>query len=117
MLKILILFLYLFTKVPETGFIDAQKFESPKHLADYLLYLDKNVTAYNEYFQWKKHVNFLDYIVDYGMICDMCVELHLEKFYGIRKNVITDFSKYWNRNDQCRTADSIPLLKNLDLIK
>lgn len=38
---------------PPHSTIDANDFRSPKELAEYLLYLDKNDTAYNEYFQWK----------------------------------------------------------------
>lgn len=38
---------------PPHSTIDANKFNSPKELADYLHYLDNNDTAYNEYFQWK----------------------------------------------------------------
>lgn len=99
--------------VPKTGYIDALDYESPQHLADYLKYLDKNVTAFNEYFQWKKHVQFLDYIVDYGMICDMCIQLHLEDFYGIKQQVINDFDKYWSRSKDCKRNEDIPQLKSL----
>lgn len=48
---------YLF-KIPKSGYINALDFQSPKHLSDYLNYLDSNKTAYNEYFRWKKHVRF-----------------------------------------------------------
>lgn len=34
--------------------IHASDFESPKALADYLNFLDKNETAYNEYFEWRQ---------------------------------------------------------------
>lgn len=39
---------------PPNSFIYAHDFESPEKLADYLLYLDKNNTAYKQYFQWMK---------------------------------------------------------------
>lgn len=87
-------------------------YESPKKLGEYLNYLDKNVTAYNEYFQWKQHVQFLDYVVEYGMLCEMCIRLHLEDFYGQKQSVITDFNKYWNKNKQCKRADQIPQLSS-----
>ncbi|KAK8898387.1 alpha-(1-_3)-fucosyltransferase activity protein [Tritrichomonas musculus] len=38
---------------PRHSSIDANKFASAKELADYLIYLDNNDTAYNEYFDWK----------------------------------------------------------------
>lgn len=99
--------------IPKSGYIDAQDYNSPKELADYLNYIDKNATAYNEYFQWKKHVNFIDKMVDWGMICDMCIELHLEKFIGIKQQVITDFNSYWNKSKQCKVPNDVPALRNL----
>lgn len=78
-------------------------FKTPKDLGDYLLYLDNNKTAYNSYFKWKKHVNFLDYTVSYGFVCEMCIQLHLETFYGIKKKVINDFNSYWNKGTQCKS--------------
>jgi len=35
-------------------YINANDFATPKDLADYLLYLNGNETAYNEYFEWRK---------------------------------------------------------------
>jgi hypothetical protein len=40
-------------RAPKSSFIDASKFKTPKALANYLLYLDQNDTAYFEYFNWK----------------------------------------------------------------
>jgi alpha-1,3-fucosyltransferase len=40
---------------PEKSFIDARNFKSIGDLADYIKYLDKNATAYAEYFEWKSH--------------------------------------------------------------
>ncbi|KAJ8044086.1 Alpha-(1,3)-fucosyltransferase 4 [Holothuria leucospilota] len=38
---------------PPGSFIHADQFESMEDLADYLRYLDKNTTAYMEYFSWR----------------------------------------------------------------
>lgn len=38
---------------PAHSFIHVDDFDSPKSLANYLRYLDRNDTAYNEYFRWK----------------------------------------------------------------
>ena len=38
---------------PPHSFIHVDDFRSPAHLAEYLHWLDKNDTAYNEYFRWK----------------------------------------------------------------
>ena len=40
---------------PPHSHINIRDFDSPKELADYLLYLDKNDTAYLSYFWWKDH--------------------------------------------------------------
>ena len=40
--------------VPEKSVIFIEDYESMDDLADYLEYLDKNDTAYLEYFQWRK---------------------------------------------------------------
>ena len=89
-------------KNPKSGFINALDYKSPKGLSDYLIYLDNNKTAYNEYFRWKKHVNFIDNLVSYGFICEMCIHLHLEDYFGIKKKVIERFDFYWNQERQCK---------------
>ncbi|CAH8871029.1 unnamed protein product [Trichobilharzia szidati] len=42
---------------PPYSFIHVDQFESPAKLAEYLKYLDRNDTAYNEYFAWHGHVH------------------------------------------------------------
>ena len=42
-------------EVPEKSVIFMEDFESMDVLADYLEYLEKNDTAYLEYFQWRKN--------------------------------------------------------------
>ena len=41
-------------RLPPRSFIDVRDYESPERLADYLLYLDGNDTAYSEYFDWRR---------------------------------------------------------------
>lgn len=89
-------------KIPKSGFVDAREFESPKHLADYLMYLDKNRTAYNSYFKWKKHVSFESENNNFPPICDMCIRLNLEDYYGIQTNVIENIGEYWSRSRNCK---------------
>ena len=93
--------IFLF-KVPKSGFIDALDFESPKKLAEYLIYLEKNKTAYNSYFKWKKHITFHNLKTAYCTICSMCIKLQLEEFFGIEKKVIEDIGSYWSREKQCK---------------
>ena len=39
---------------PKGSYIDVRDYKSPEHLAEYLLYLDSNQTAYEKYFEWRK---------------------------------------------------------------
>ncbi len=59
-------------------------FARPKDLADYLIYLDKNKTAYNSYFKWKKYIKIKPSFLPVSIICDICIQLNLEKYSGIK---------------------------------
>ncbi|RMZ95417.1 Glyco 3-alpha-L-fucosyltransferase A, partial [Brachionus plicatilis] len=83
--------------IPKSGYIDVSNFASPKHLADYLIYLDKNSTAYNSYFEWKQYPS------RFSVFCDMCIKLHMERFTGIEKKVFDDIHGYWHSN-MCKTV-------------
>ncbi len=64
------------------GYIDSLEFAAVKDLTDYLLYLDKNRTAYNSYFQWKRWV-YSKYTGMYAAeICEFCVKVHLDSSMG-----------------------------------
>ena len=40
--------------LPPRSYINVEDFDSPKDLADFLQYLDKNATAYNQYHAWRQ---------------------------------------------------------------
>ena len=82
-------------------------FKTTKDLSQYLIYLDKNSTAYNSYFKWRKHVNFLNHTVGFGFLCEMCIHLHLETYFGITKKVYNDWNNYWNKDTQCKPPQTI----------
>ena len=73
--------------VPRSAYINALDFESPSHLANYLLYLNANKTAYNAYFKWKRYVRFRtnESRIKNGPLCEMCIRLHLEDHVGMRQ--------------------------------
>ncbi|CAH8481063.1 unnamed protein product [Schistosoma rodhaini] len=58
---------------PSNSFIHVDDFTSVKQLADYLYYLDRNKTAYNEYFKWHNHGT-----VDFNTFsdCRLCMLAH-----------------------------------------
>ena len=106
--------------VPTSGFINAMAFESPAHLADYLLYLERNKTAYNAYFQWKRYVNFRDEgeRVDAGFLCEMCIRLHLED-YGVvafESKRLLDLDGIFRPGRACKKAEYVPNERNIRFV-
>ena len=82
------------------SYINAADFSSVKALADYLKYLDKNDTAYNEYFDWKSKYELNK---DHGWVCadiwvcDLCRLLHTD--YSVQ--VYDKLSDFWSREKDC----------------
>lgn len=68
----------------------------PAELAKYLEYLRRNATAYNSYFKWKQHVVFQKPV---GLICSMCIQLHLETHFGIKNGSVNNLGEYWSKKD------------------
>lgn len=76
------------------SFINVLDFPSIQSLAKYLQYLDRNDTAYNEYFNWKTKYK-VDYPMSVVWTCNLCAALnnasipskiyhHLDSFWGTR---------------------------------
>lgn len=89
--------------VPPNSFISVEDFPTVKALAEYLLYLDKNDTAYNEYFTWKKEFVYAGMSQMRDTACDICDALHNEclkpKFY---KDI---FKTFWNSDVDCKEKE------------
>jgi hypothetical protein len=83
--------------VPKSGYINSLDFKSPKHLVEYLIYLDSNRTAYNDYFKWKRHVTFHEKIItnSINVMCDICIRLHMDDQFGVKRQVLGNLSNYW----------------------
>ena len=75
------------------SFINVLDFPTIKHLANYILYLNKNDTAYNEYFNWKRRYKLVE---PESWTCQICSMLH--KKLG-RKTY--DLGKFWGINETC----------------
>ena len=79
------------------SFINVLDFKSIKDLADYLIMLDRNDTAYNEYFKWKQH-----YYVDFpsSWTCKLCSMLNnaslSTKWYNPQQ-----WETFWGRKSNC----------------
>ncbi|XP_045620419.2 alpha-(1,3)-fucosyltransferase C [Procambarus clarkii] len=81
-------------QAPPHSYIDALSFPTAKALADYLIYLNNNDTAYNEYFRWKRFhrvpIEGINFVKSY---CDLCERLHTDttpKMYNLTKWFIED---------------------------
>ena len=79
--------------IPES-YIDASDFKSIKDLADYLMYLDSNDTAYNKYFEYKKMYG----LGTGSMLCTICERLHSEDF---KKLTQVKLSKVHSLKETC----------------
>ncbi|KAK3881216.1 hypothetical protein Pcinc_014345 [Petrolisthes cinctipes] len=79
---------------PPHSYIDALSFPNVKALADYLLYLHHNDTAYNQYFAWKRfHVIPTDWARISRAFCQMCERLHKDNsthIYDMQKWFVVD---------------------------
>ena len=99
---------YFYQKIPKSGYINVFDYKTPKDLADYLLYLSNNSTAYNSYFKWKKFVRYVNrpfnpdpFQHKYLPLCEMCIKLQLESHFGFDKSSIGNLDEYWRGNDVC----------------
>jgi hypothetical protein len=89
--------------VPRSGYINVLDFKTPKELADYLIYLDGNNTAYNAYFEWKKYLKYDPNHPIAGYLCEMCIKLHLEDHTGIiQKKKFNSLQKYFGLRNNCK---------------
>nr|CAH8828897.1 unnamed protein product [Trichobilharzia regenti] len=77
---------------PPYSFIHVDQFESPAKLAEYLHYLDKNDTAYNEYFAWHGHGIIHDW--DSQPQCAMCLLAHTSPLFG--PYWVPRVARWWN---------------------
>ena len=77
------------------SYINVFDFDSIKTLADYLLYIDKNDTAYMEYFVWRKLYKVDGYLTGatfnkhYPWTCDICAKAQNPKRKSYKR--ISDF--------------------------
>ena len=84
---------------PHKSYINVKDFKSPKHLSEYLLYLDKNSTAYAEYFEWKTYfkVNRVNRLNTF--FCQLCKALNEEAPPPVK--TYPDLKKWWITDSHC----------------
>ncbi|XP_066953051.1 uncharacterized protein [Macrobrachium rosenbergii] len=83
--------------LPPKSYIDALAFPTPENLASYLLYLDRNDTAYNEYFRWKAyHLLPAAWSSLAKPWCDLCKRLHEDQ-----SGKVYDIYEWFIKGSQC----------------
>jgi hypothetical protein len=88
--------------IPKNAYINARDYVSPKELSDYLNYLNKNTTAYLEYFKWRKYLIKKPFEPDgLSFLCELCIKLNLDSYFKPNISFIADFSKFWNKKLDC----------------
>lgn len=117
---------------PDLGpkaFIHADNFDSAKSLADYLLYLDRNRTAYSEYFNWKRRIvrkfekmvenpnpdeTILEvpYAEEIAPFCELCAKLHNDTYLNDVTKPTLKITDFFNPERDCRDNRDPNKLKN-----
>jgi len=79
---------------PPHSFIHTDDFENVRQLADYLQYLDRNDTAYNEYFRWKGEGQF----INTKFWCRLCAMVQQP-----RPKLYDNIELWWNSPGVCKS--------------
>ena len=77
------------------SYIDVNDFETIEALANYLLYLDRNSTAYNEYFNWRSHYEIVNKV---DSLCEVCKAAH---HMAKESKVYENIDHFWSKELNC----------------
>ena len=81
------------------SFINVLDFLSVESLASYLLYLDRNDVAYNEFFSWRRHFKP---VFPESWTCQMCAALHND---SMPEKIYHDMVEYWGERSGCEANE------------
>ena len=91
-----------YTKLAIPGsYINVMDFKTVKQLAEYLQYLDKNNTAYNEYFKWRKKYKVIGWTD--RSFCQICGAFDPDN--PPKMKVYDDLTTYWVKDARCNQKD------------
>ena len=83
---------------PPHSYIDVRDFKSPKHLAEYLLYLDKNDEEYMKYFKWKENYEVIQAsYMSTSVFCQLCKYM----FTANERKVYSSFTSWFFHDSHC----------------
>ena len=86
------------------SYINVLDFSTVKDLAEYLHYLHQNITAYNEYFTWRKRYRMGG---DWSFLCQFCKKRSLLTGLLLKHN--QDLADFWVRQGKCDEKDQLVL--------
>jgi len=98
---------------PPKSYINVEDFTNPSQLSEYLQYLVKNHTAYEDYFQWKKYFKVHATKSDQNRaMCQLCEALNEDIS---QTKMYPRMEKWWKKGSKCKKQGSFPW-SNLDKI-
>ncbi|KAM7433107.1 Alpha 1,3 fucosyltransferase 7 [Porites harrisoni] len=86
------------------SYINVMDFKTVKQFAEYLQYLDKNNTAYNEYFKWRLKYKVFRSNLDLSM-CQIC-KWYVSR-YPLKPKVYDDLAAHWVEKGRCNVKNSL----------
>ena len=86
------------------SYINVMDFKTVKQLADYLYYLDKNNTAYNEYFKWRVKYKVFRNNLDLTL-CQIC-KWYVSKS-PLEPKVYGDLATHWVGKGRCHEKNHL----------
>ena len=86
---------------PPHSYINVKDYQNPKDLAKYLHYLKENRTAYNQYFEWKKHFTIGFFGMEEFGICAECAAIR--NHLMLKKSSVVNLEDFYDRKKQCRS--------------
>ena len=97
--------------VPPGSFIFAEDFKTPKELVNYLNYLDKNDSAYKEYFKWRSmKVEDLSNYKRKHSFCQLCRVLHginVDNIYNEKSEELASYIPMFGYPNKSRVVPSL----------
>ena len=86
---------------PPHSYIDVNQFPVQGNLVSYLRYVDKNQTAYAQYFKWRSNYQTAT-MGSQKAFCDLCQRLNNQELYKRQYNNISNWVYQYGNSSACR---------------
>ncbi|GAB6028781.1 hypothetical protein CHUAL_004596 [Chamberlinius hualienensis] len=84
---------------PPNSVINVKDFNSPKHLADYILQLNASDELYLKYFRWRQQYE----LTEPKPFCELCRKIHTTDVIS-KPKIYNDMQTWWFVNGSCESA-------------